>query len=139
MTAFHTSDNVANVLQVTRGAGGQYQIGAEWLLANVRGPNDERLPETGGKGRPHEDRTTGSWGKAHQAATALAPKGGKKGKVRVPAVSGGKASDKAGKAAGTSARMAAGTGPAETNGTPEIGAAETGTMATAGAAGQAIS
>ena len=62
-----------------------------------------------------------------------------KGKVRVPAVSGGKARDKAGKAAGTSARMAAGTGPAETNGTPETGAAETGTIATAGAAGQAIS
>ena len=47
----------------------------------------------------------------------------------MPAVSGGKARDKAGEAAGTVARVAAETGAAE------AGAAEAGTIATAGAAG----
>ena len=73
--AFHTSDvgnGGKNVLQVTRDAGGKYEHGVKWLLANCRGPQDRVLVMTNGTvSRTPAERSSGATAKIIRAATRL--------------------------------------------------------------------
>ena len=71
--AFHTSGFTnKNVLQFTRDAGGKYEVGVAWLLANCKGPEGQLLQETEGTAsRSPAQKTSGTMAKHLRTATRL--------------------------------------------------------------------
>ena len=82
--AFHTSGRGKNVLQCTRDAGGNYEVGAKWLLANCKDPDGNLLKETEGTAsRSHEEKSSGCMGKLYRNATRY-DSGSGKGNIAGP-------------------------------------------------------